>query len=396
MDSEEKIVKDTKGGGLCFLLLITVGVAAIQTSRDLTPVIATILASSFLYFVYYLIHTEQHIEIIGGIILSIILMGVAAVIPFIGPILLVLWILYNIGMSIQGIKNLLPDATWSLFLWSSLIMPSVHGYESYYMFWYGSYFVLAFCYSGWLTNQNFDIRTSLFKMSVMWMSIPIIALLIVSIISSLRSAFNVKTVMRSSVIKTPQQVSTHFRGDTLVQAYSRQIDQTVMTATKSVLPGSGAITSAIANSVTHASTATSTDKSVVLDSPAFSTNKNINFYRFDALDEKKVSNFINSVKRISSFPSILLDDVIFYFDDTVFGKGDQGVIITPDYVIYKGNKFDEPFHVEINKIVDTSISGTLNKTIKLKTTSGTTHKIELTQSNKGAEILHQVLNEAIS
>lgn len=398
MDTEEQVTRDSDspgstGGGICLLLLIIVGIAATQTSRDLTPIIATILAASFLYFIYYLIHTDQHIEIIGGIVLSIILMGVAAVIPFIGPILLVLWILYNIGMSIQGIKNLLPDATWSLFLWGSLIMPTVHGYESYYMFWYGSYFVLAFLYSGWLINQNLDTRTSLFKMSVMWMSIPIIALLVVSIISSLRSAFNVKTVMRSSVIKTPQQVSSHFRGDTLVQAYTRQIDQTITTAATTILPGSGAITSSIVNSMTHATNATG--KSLV-DSPAFSSNKSINFYRFDDLDNKKITNFINSINGISNFPAISTDDVIFYFDDTLFGKGDQGVIMTPEYIIYNGGKFDEPFHVAIKNIVDTSISGTLNKTIKLKTMSGTTHKMELTQSNKGAEIFHQALNEAIS
>lgn len=393
MKTEEKDKKDTTGSMLCLFYLIIVGVVAIKSNMDFIPVAAVILATSFLYFLYYLLYTGQFVEIIVGIITSIILMGIAMAIPFIGEILILLWVLYNIKMSLQSIKNLLPDAVWSLFLWGALFIPTINEYRTYHIFFYSGYFVLSFAYCGGLMNQRLDTRTVLFKMSVMWISIPFIALLIVSIISSLRSIFSFKTIINSSEFKNPQQVSGYQRGSSYVEGYTRQINRTMTTATTCLSPSTGAITSSITKSMAAVADTPSSNFSV---SSTFSSNKELKFYRFDDLDYKKVTNFIKSIGKIDSIPTISIDDVVFYFDDTLFGKGDHGVVITREFVIYNGGKLYGQFHIDIKNIVDVSISGLIDKTIKIKTTSGFTHKLEINQSNKGAELIHKVLNESIS
>lgn len=386
--------KDTATGSMiCLLLLIGIGILSIQMGNDLTPILVSILSSSFLYFIYYIFHTGQHLQIISGIIVSLLLMCIAAIIPFIGPIILVIWIIYNISMSLQSIKNIIPDAIWSLFLYTPLLMAKTHNYHSYSTILHGIYFVSSFFYCGWLVNMKLDTRTTLFKFSIMWMSVPIIGILIVSIISSLRSAFNIKANIESTTIKTPQQVSSHFRGDTFVNTYTRQVNQTVTTVATKALPGIGAITASSVNSLSKATDLTSL---TVFDNEDLTTKKDINFYRYDDIDNKKISNFINEIDKISYFPKITSNDVIFYYDETVFGKGNHGVVITSQYVIYNNGKLYKPFFIPINSIARIIISGILNKTISIQTTKKDSLEIELTQSNKGADLLFKALQTTTS
>lgn len=386
--------KDTATGSMiCLLLLIGIGILSIQMENDLTPILVSILSSSFLYFIYYIFHTGQHLQIISGVIVSLLLMCIAAIIPFIGPIILAIWIIYNISMSLQSIKNIIPDAIWSLFLYAPLLMAKTHNYHSYSTVLHGIYFVSSFFYCGWLVNMKLDTRTTLFKFSIMWMSIPIIGILIVSIISSLRSAFNIKANIESTTIRTPQQVSSHFRGDTFVNTYTRQVNQTVTTVATKALPGIGAITASSVNSLSKATDLTSL---TVFDNEDLTTKKDINFYRYDDIDNKKISNFINGIDKINNFPKITSNDVIFYYDETVFGKGNHGVVITSQYVIYNNGKLYKPFFIPINSIARIIISGILNKTISIQTTKKDSLEIELTQSNKGADLLFKALQTTTS
>jgi len=100
-------------------------------------------------------------------------------------------------------------------------------------------------------------------------------------------------------------------------------------------------------------------------------------------------------KKILAFESknalnIAKDEVVFYFDDTVFGSGDKGVLVDLERV-YAYLPFKESHRVTLADITDVTISGLMNKKLTIAKRDGTKVDVPLTQSNKGATSLYEAI-----
>lgn len=116
----------------------------------------------------------------------------------------------------------------------------------------------------------------------------------------------------------------------------------------------------------------------------FLSNPESSFYLGTDIPVKKSNNFIRNVDKKLNH-QLLLSDILFYFDETVFGSGDNGVAVTKEFLI-----MIEPLTITniipIEIIKEVSVKGTFNRTITLDTTLGSL-KLTLTQGNKGSEEL---------
>lgn len=121
--------------------------------------------------------------------------------------------------------------------------------------------------------------------------------------------------------------------------------------------------------------------------PTDSDNK---FYSAPSIPVKKVESFLDN-----SGYSTNIDDVIFYFDNTVFGKGDNGVLVDVENIVLK-EQFVDTKTVPLHTVRSIEISGLVNKKILLNTEIGLKESIVLTQSNKGAKILHDALVQLVA
>ncbi|ASK33651.1 hypothetical protein CEK62_04220 [Alcanivorax sp. N3-2A] len=121
----------------------------------------------------------------------------------------------------------------------------------------------------------------------------------------------------------------------------------------------------------------------------FSSLPGVNFYVAPDLPEKKLSNYIKK-----SCYDVKLSDIIFYFDETLFGKGDRGVVVAANYIV--GNiPFDGEFQLLMADVFNSRVSGLMNKNITLSLKDGEELKFSLTQSNKGADLLNQAINRVL-
>lgn len=388
--------------GLCFLLLLSVWIFVFFYPKYIGFAISGMIVFPFLFFIYYLI-SEGHIgEIIGGIFLSFILIAIAAKIPVLGWILLFCWILYNIYMALSSIRKLLPDALLSIILYTSLIIPVIHHFHNHgknnmmLSVICGIIYLLAAvgCYV--LVDDRSDRpKHSIFIFSVILLSVPIIVLLLVSIISSLRAVFQTNLV--ATKIKVPQSVSdyTTARG-TNVASYTRNITQTIMTA--ETVPGMGAVNVSLTGTLGKLSSSTDNlqTKEQLKDKDLYITNKEHNFYRYDELNDKKINNYTQAVASNNTLPPLQKEDIAFYFDETLLGNGDKGVVITDDAIYCLLGWFDDDFYTRFSDIKKIALSGILNKKITLYLKDGDQKTIILTQSNPGAEKLYKIINIYIS
>jgi len=111
------------------------------------------------------------------------------------------------------------------------------------------------------------------------------------------------------------------------------------------------------------------------------------------INQEKLENFLNMMRRKFNI-NIKGEDVIVYFDETLFGSGKSGVALTNDELIcnvslgFKGS-------LKLKKINSVTIDGFLNKTIEIDTGSKKKISIELTQGNQGAETIVDILQEYI-
>ncbi|WP_024764872.1 hypothetical protein [Pseudomonas nitroreducens] len=86
-----------KSGYLCLTLMLAVGGPSFFLPPEISgAAIASIALLSFVYFVYFLIKNDLHHNIIGGILLSFLVMALG-VIPVIGWIIVLGFVIYNIG-----------------------------------------------------------------------------------------------------------------------------------------------------------------------------------------------------------------------------------------------------------------------------------------------------------
>ncbi len=111
------------------------------------------------------------------------------------------------------------------------------------------------------------------------------------------------------------------------------------------------------------------------------SDKNIKFYAAPDLPLKKINAFMSkSAIEISS------KEVVFYFDETVFGSGDNGVMVDRSH-IYINVPFCDEKCVPLTDISTVKVSGLLNKKMTITISSGKKIEVLLTQSNKGTEKL---------
>lgn len=232
-------------GRMPFALMMLIGAISFLMPPDgaiLSVAVACLF--SFGYFVYYIIYRDLHHDIIGSIILAFLIMALVAI-PVIGWIILLAFVFYNIAKALEGLKTLTPDIITSAIIYGLLCAHSTLRVEdtAALIAFAAVYAVVAFAYCRQL--NRLPLREALFKMSVMWLSIPFAALMIISIFSSLANLFKaVSSTLTRSVI-TPQTVSAHVRAGVDVAAYTRNVSSTVMTTTTHLVPGSGALTSAV-------------------------------------------------------------------------------------------------------------------------------------------------------
>lgn len=207
--------------------------------------ILSIALLSFGYFVYFLIKNDLHHGIIGGILLSFFVMALG-VIPFIGWIVIICFVLYNIGRALEGLRSLFPDVLASLVIYGILTARFAFDIRDLMALatLAGCYLVASVIYSRSL-NQ-LATQNALFKLSIMWLSIPFAALTIISIVSALGNLFRTISTTVTRTVVTPQMVSAHMRAGTAVDAYTRNISKTVTSTVTQVVPGAGVVTAGVA------------------------------------------------------------------------------------------------------------------------------------------------------
>ncbi len=392
------------GPGLCFLLLLAAWVYVFFVPESIFLVILGLISFAVIYFIYYLASEGHLADIIGGVVLSIILIGIAAAIPVIGWICLVVWIIYNIAKALESIRTLMPEALLSLVLYASLIIPVVSQLSNYG----GSNVALTICCGivyffavvaccARINDRSDTSKNSLFLFSVMLLSVPMIILLIASMVASLRSAFRMS--LAKTNIKMPQNVSGYTtRSGTTVASYERMITKTVTNAV--ITPGMGAIGASLTGSLGETTTLPKKHEPQRLIAPKdiYATRKDHHFYRYDDLNDKKISNFIQAVMAVKTLPLLCKEDVLFYFDETLMGKGDRGVVVTDETIYCLPGTFEDgkQFCIRFVDIENVAFKGTLNKEIVLHLNDGALRKAVLTQSNAGAKKVYEVIQLAVS
>ncbi|MDD0976624.1 hypothetical protein [Pseudomonas fontis] len=115
------------------------------------------------------------------------------------------------------------------------------------------------------------------------------------------------------------------------------------------------------------------------------SNADHKFYAAPDLPSKKIQAFLDkNGLRVAN------DQVVFFFDETVFGSGDKGVLVDLDYV-YVQLQFKEAHRVALGDIANITISGLLNKKLAIAKHDGTKVDVVLTQSNNGASSLREAI-----
>ena len=117
----------------------------------------------------------------------------------------------------------------------------------------------------------------------------------------------------------------------------------------------------------------------------FRSNADHKFYVAPDLPAKKILAFESK-----NALNIAKDEVVFFFDETVFGSGDKGVLVDLEYV-YVRLQFKESHRVALADITDVTISGLMNKKLTMAKRDGTNVDVVLTQSNKGATSLSEAI-----
>lgn len=121
----------------------------------------------------------------------------------------------------------------------------------------------------------------------------------------------------------------------------------------------------------------------------FASDPDKKFYVAPELPIKKIRNFTAKYSY-----EIDENSIIAYFDETLFGSGDNGVLIDSVSVNINVTQCKDRC-VMIHRINTVEISGLLNKTITLKLSDGENVSFTLTQSNNGALLLCELIQKII-
>lgn len=225
-------------GGLNFLL----------PPKDFLLSLTLVALLSFGYFVFFLVRNNLHQDIIRSVLVSMLIF-VIGFIPIFGPIVVLGFVIYNISRAVDGLKSLIPDILTSIFVYGLLaarVVFDAHD-DLYVMVLAGVYFltVIAYC----RTLDGLPTEQALFKMSVMWLSVPLAAMIIMSILSALGRIFRVFNTTVTSTRVLPQNVSAHMRGGVQIDAYTRNVTSTVTSNVIQVAPGSGVVAASVTGEV---------------------------------------------------------------------------------------------------------------------------------------------------
>jgi hypothetical protein len=219
------------------------------SKEDIPTEILIIAGASFAYFVYYIFHTKLYEEILGGIIISVVVM-LLGLIPIIGIIIVVCYVLFNVLTTLAGLKALIPDVIASVILYALLtVRLHLDPAGDYLACWIALYAIVSLAYARSL--RGYAGIDAFFKMSIMWLAVPLAIMTILSIISALGNMFKQlnSTITRS--IRVPQNVSGYVRNGVAVDSYTRNISKPVTEHIMQIKPSTGIVTSSLSSQATE-------------------------------------------------------------------------------------------------------------------------------------------------
>ncbi|MGY2171548.1 hypothetical protein [Pseudomonas gingeri] len=238
-----------KGGYLCLAFMVIVGSFGFFLQPEAVGLsFALIALFSGSYFVFFLIRNNFHHGILRSLLLSIVILAIGFI-PVLGWIVLIGFVIYNISKALGGLKSLLPDVLASLMIYGLLGARVLFDIKDpiAIVALSGTYLVAAILYCRSLNGLT--THNALFKMSIMWLSIPFAVLTVMSIISALGNLFRTVGSTISRTVVTPQIVSAHMRAGVPIDSYTRNVTSTITTATTQIVPGSGVFAAALAGEV---------------------------------------------------------------------------------------------------------------------------------------------------
>ncbi|MEJ6473194.1 hypothetical protein [Pseudoalteromonas piscicida] len=212
--------------------------------------IVTTMFLSVIYFAYYIFTENKLSEMLKGVVLSVLLLMICTAIPILFPILIV-YTLYQLKYLWGTFKSLNGQSVFFVIFWGVLYL--YHYYIESSIGKYalaGLYFLIVFGYSGLLIESR--LKDSLMKFSVMMLSMPLSMILLTSIASGIRNLFQTTITSVVKPVTSTQVVSSHMRGDTFINSYSREVTKEVSSAVTTTSIGSGSAIIGSTNSVAKA------------------------------------------------------------------------------------------------------------------------------------------------
>jgi len=229
-----------------------------------------VLLVSVIYIIFYIISEDHWQEILGGIIISVLLSAGTAIFPLIG-ILLAIWIIYSIIMALKSVVQLIPVSLVSILVYSSLLSDFTLSLFSvnYIPLLNTTEFTIKSLVS--LVQQNFltrgvstiidivylviglvfsiytvikyELKSALFQAAIMFASVPLVALIIYSIKTSIDNLFHKNTTYVTQKEKVAQNVHGYTRANgTFVDGFTRSVSKDVTHAVTNTTIGIGAST----------------------------------------------------------------------------------------------------------------------------------------------------------
>ncbi|WP_347906092.1 hypothetical protein [Pseudomonas purpurea] len=233
-----------KSGYLCLAFMVTVGSLSFFLQPEAAALsFALIALFSCTYFVFFLLRNNLHHGLMRSLLLSVLIVAIGFI-PVLGWIVLIGFVIYNISKALDGLKSLIPDVLASLLIYSLLCARLVFDIRdpAAIVALASAYLVVAILYCRSLNGLT--LQVALFKMSVMWLSIPFAALTVMSIISALGNLFRTVGSTFSRTVITPQVVSGYTRGGVQVDSYLRNVSTRVTIPVTHLAPGTGTFTAA--------------------------------------------------------------------------------------------------------------------------------------------------------
>ncbi|WP_369989568.1 hypothetical protein [Pseudomonas xanthosomatis] len=233
---------------LTFLVMACLGLPALLWPAGLGLPLSLLMigVTSLACFVHYIIHHRLYEEMLGSVALGFVVILIGFI-PFIGWLVLIGFILYNISKALEGLQALLPHALVGALFYGMLL-----GRQALPVHDDGATFTLAAVYLAGCgifarTVRELPLRDALFRMSVVWLAIPFCVLTVISIMASLANIFRTVGSTITRTVMVPQNVSAHIRSGIQVEGYTRSVSTTVTEQVTRVVPGTGAVSAAVAN-----------------------------------------------------------------------------------------------------------------------------------------------------